>query len=112
VDEHTFPYRVYDCVLANNGVPYQPGARGAAPGSESEIPDFKSGAGGPPRAPGQNGDTWVINDKPARLVRYDQNACRNAPFRLVVSDVVNPGYPIRHDSRKLARALMEILKEG
>jgi uncharacterized cofD-like protein len=93
VDEHTYPFRVYDYVLVNNGV-FQ------RPGGESPV------------APGTDENTWVVADRPVRLVRYDLSAYRQAAFRVVAQDVVNPAYPIRHDSRKLARALMEILKES
>ena len=93
VDEHTYPFRVYDYVLVNNGVFYRPGADA-------------------PVAPGSDENTWLIQDRPVRLVRYELSAYRNAPFRVAAQDVVNPAYPIRHDSGKLARALMEILKEG
>ena len=79
VDEHTYPHRVYDYVLVNDG---------------------------------KHGDTGflAIKERNAHLVRIDMKQYENSPFKLIARDVVNPAYPIRHDTRKLARALMDILK--
>ncbi|MCY3017655.1 MAG: YvcK family protein [Planctomycetota bacterium] len=78
IDEHTYPHRVYDYVLANNG---------------------------------RHGDTGMlaVKERNAQLVRYDLNHLGNAPFKLLADDVVNPAYPIRHDTQKLAQALVNIL---
>jgi uncharacterized cofD-like protein len=79
IDEHTFPHRVYDYVLVNNG---------------------------------NHGDTGIlaIKERNATTVRYDRNAYVNASFKLVAEDVINPAYPIRHDTVKLARALVDLLR--
>ena len=79
IDEHTYPYRVYDYVLVNNGI---------------------------------HGDTGIIavKDRNAKPVRYDPKNYERSPVRLVQNDVVNPAYPIRHDTVKLARALIGMLK--
>lgn len=79
IDDHTFPHRVYNHVLVNNG---------------------------------HHGDTGLlaIKERNAHPVRYDESHYANAPFKLITADVVNPAYPIRHDTVKLARALIDILK--
>ena len=79
IDEHTFPHRVYDYVLVNNG---------------------------------NHGDTGIlaIKERNATTVRYDKNSFVNAPFKLVADDVINPAYPIRHDTLKLARALVDLMR--
>ncbi len=79
IDEHTFPHRVYDYVLVNNG---------------------------------NHGDTGIIavKDRNAKAVRYDRKLYEQGPVRLIADDVVNPAYPLRHDTLKLARALVETLK--
>jgi uncharacterized cofD-like protein len=101
LDEHTFPHRVYDYVLMNNGtIETSTGLMAKADESAAKIT--------PPPTPERN--TWIIQDKPARLVKFDKSAYAKAPFKLVEADVVNPAYPIRHDSLKLAQALMDILK--
>jgi 2-phospho-L-lactate transferase/gluconeogenesis factor (CofD/UPF0052 family) len=81
IDEHTFPHRVYDYVLVNNG---------------------------------NHGDTGIlaVKERNATTVRYDRNAYVNTSFRLVAEDVVNPAYPIRHDTVKLARALVDLMRAG
>jgi uncharacterized cofD-like protein len=53
----------------------------------------------------------TIKEKNAHPVRYEPSDYKKAGFKLVVDDVVNPAYPIRHDSQKLARALVRILRE-
>src|SRR5579862_1221989 len=80
IDEHTFPHRVYDHVLVNNGKHGETGA-------------------------------LTVKERNARSVHYDKTLYANAPFKLVEDDLVNPAYPIRHDTAKLARALVRILKE-
>lgn len=62
---------------------------------------------------GKHGDTGMltVNARNAHPVRYDLNLYAGAPFRVVAEDVVNPAYPIRHDSRKLARALIKIMRK-
>lgn len=96
IDRHTSPYRVYDYVLVNNGK------------IELEAPAGDKAA---PVKQGQAADTYVVHDKVARLVTYDAQAYAGEPFKLVAADVVNPAYPIRHDSGKLAGSLLTILKE-
>jgi uncharacterized cofD-like protein len=61
---------------------------------------------------GKYGDTGMmtVKEKNAHPVHFDLNAYAKAPFKVVTDDVVNPAFPIRHDSRKLAQALMRILK--
>jgi len=78
LDEHTFPHRIYDHVLVNNG---------------------------------RHGDTGIlaVKEKNAQLVHYDPAQYAGAPFKLLARDVVNPAFPIRHDTQKLAEALVEIL---
>lgn len=78
IDEHTYPHRVYDFVLLNNG---------------------------------KHGDTGIIavKERNAHPVRYEEAAYKNASFKLVSADVVNPAYPVRHDTQKLAKALVQIL---
>jgi len=78
LDEHTFPHRVYDYVLVNNG---------------------------------KHGDTGVLaaKERNAQPVRYDADLYGAAPFKLLARDVVNPAFPVRHDTQKLAGALVEIL---
>ena len=58
-----------------------------------------------------NGDTGIlaIREKNAQVVRYDLNQYGHAPFKLLARDVVNPAFPIRHDTQKLAEALVEVL---
>jgi uncharacterized cofD-like protein len=93
LDAHTHPHRVYDYVLVNSGA-------------------FGVNDGGPEAQPspeGQEKDSWILQDKVARPVRYDLAQYDNAPFTVLARDVVNPAFPIRHDSLKLARALLEIL---
>jgi len=94
IDQHAAPHRVYDGVLVHKGAIHIPvgGSKVLAQGSD--------------------GKTWAINDKTARLVEYDENAYAAATFKLLSADVVNPAYPIRHDSGKLARALLEVIKVG
>ena len=81
IDDHTYPHRVYDYVLVNNG---------------------------------NHGDTGIlaIKDRNAHKVQYDRKAYENAPIQLICDDVVNPAYPLRHDTHKLAQALVDILKSG
>ena len=81
IDEHTYPHRVYDYVLVNNG---------------------------------NHGDTGImaIKDRNAHKVQYDRKAYDNAPIRLILDDVVNPAFPLRHDTHKLAEALVAILKSA
>jgi uncharacterized cofD-like protein len=81
LDEHTYPHRVYDYVLVNNGT---------------------------------HGDTGIITikERNAHPVRYDKKIYAQGQIRLVEDDVINPAYPIRHDTVKLARALVDILKAG
>jgi uncharacterized cofD-like protein len=59
--------------------------------------------------PGPEGEK-VIAAKNARPIACDPQHYANAPFHMVFDDIINPAYPIRHDSVKLARALMDILK--
>jgi uncharacterized cofD-like protein len=61
---------------------------------------------------GKHGDTGIITirERNAHPVNYDPAAYAQAPFKVVTEDVVNPAYPIRHDSKKLAKALMRILR--
>jgi uncharacterized cofD-like protein len=63
IDEHTYPHRIYDYVLLNNG---------------------------------KHGDTGIIavKDRNAHPVRYEEAAYKNASFKLVAADVVNPAYQI------------------
>ncbi|HYF52503.1 MAG TPA: gluconeogenesis factor YvcK family protein [Planctomycetota bacterium] len=79
IDEHTYPHRVYDYVLVNNG---------------------------------NHGDTGIIavKERNAKAVRYEKKNYEQGPVRLIADDVVNPAYPIRHDTVKLARALVDILR--
>ena len=79
IDEHTYPHRVYDYVLVNNG---------------------------------NHGDTGImaIKERNAHKVQYDKKAYETSPIKLVADDVVNPAFPLRHDTLKLARALVDILK--
>jgi len=93
IDEHTYPFRVYDRVLVNSGAFYRPGSSALV-------------------APGGEENNWVIEGRAVRLVRCEPALYPHAPFKIIAQDVVNPAYPIRHDSRKLGRALLEILKEG
>ena len=81
IDDHTYPHRVYDYVLVNNG---------------------------------NHGDTGIlaIKDRNAHKVQYDRKAYENAPIHLIADDVVNPAYPLRHDTHKLAQALVDILKSA
>jgi hypothetical protein len=95
IDHHTDPYRVYNYVLVNNG-----------PFDKSAMDE-----GEPERSSG-DGRTWVIDEKNARLVQYDLQSYADASFKVLARDVVNPAYPIRHDTKKLAAALVDILKEG
>ncbi|MBI3828171.1 MAG: YvcK family protein [Planctomycetes bacterium] len=96
IDVHTLPHRVYDHVLVQAG----------------QIGMPSSDAGGSIHAQGSDGKTWVVNEKTARVVQYDPKAFAHAPFKIVAADVVNPAYPIRHDSGKLCKALLELLKES
>lgn len=96
IDVHTLPHRVYDHVLVHEG--------------QIGIPS--SDAGGSIHAQGSDGKTWVVNEKTARVVQYDPKACAHLPFKIVAADVVNPAYPIRHDSGKLSKALLDLLKES
>ncbi|HLX63872.1 MAG TPA: gluconeogenesis factor YvcK family protein [Planctomycetota bacterium] len=61
---------------------------------------------------GKHGDTGLmtIKERNAHPVHFDSAAYVKAPFKVVATDVVNPAYPIRHDSKKLAHALIRILK--
>ena len=79
LDEHTYPHRVYDYVLVNNG---------------------------------NHGDTGMlaIKDRNAHKVQYDQKNYETTPIKLIAEDVVNPAYPLRHDTHKLAQALVAMLK--
>ena len=63
---------------------------------------------------GKHGDTGMLNvkERNAHPVRVDFEMYRNAPFQIVAADVVNPAYPVRHDSKKLAQALMKILRRS
>ncbi len=63
---------------------------------------------------GKHGDTglMMVKERNALPVHYDLDAYAKAPFKVAAGDVVNPAYPIRHDSKKLAQALMRILKGG
>lgn len=81
IDAHTYPHRVYDYVLVNNGT---------------------------------HGDTGIlaVKQRNAHPVSYDPKAYHSGPVKLVVEDVVNPAYPLRHDTLKLARALTDIIKNG
>ncbi|HEY3324461.1 MAG TPA: uridine diphosphate-N-acetylglucosamine-binding protein YvcK [Planctomycetota bacterium] len=78
IDEHTFPHRVYDCVLVNDG---------------------------------KHRDTGVVavKERNAHPVRYEASLYQNAPFQVIASDVVNPAFPIRHDTMKLADTLVRIM---
>jgi uncharacterized cofD-like protein len=78
IDEHTYPHRVYDFVLVNNG---------------------------------KHGDTGMISikERNAHPVHYDVKQYANSSFKIIGADVVNPAYPIRHDTLKLARALVDLL---
>jgi len=78
IDQHTFPHRVYDYVLVNDG---------------------------------RHGDTGMlaVKEKNAHPVRYERQHYENSPFKIIATDVVNPAFPIRHDTLKLARALVDIL---
>jgi uncharacterized cofD-like protein len=53
----------------------------------------------------------LVAERKAKLVRFDHPGLRDYPANIVLEDVINPSYPLRHDSRKLARALMSLLKE-
>ena len=153
LDEHTYPYRVYDYVLVNNGafdqprassallqaVPRNPeaiaaslpiGATGASgamgangTGAASGALPVTAEAGGvavatPPavpavqtvQRPAPDRNTWMIHDRPARIVKYDPADYAKSAFKIVAADIVNPAFPIRHDSLKLAKALMNILR--
>ena len=61
---------------------------------------------------GKYGDTGMltVKERNAHPVRYDLAAYSKAAFKVVADDVVNSAYPLRHDSKKLAQALMRILK--
>ena len=63
---------------------------------------------------GKHGETGMltIKERNAHPVHYDLASFAGAPFKVVAGDVVNPAFPIRHDSKKLAHALMRILKEA
>ncbi|HYG73589.1 MAG TPA: gluconeogenesis factor YvcK family protein [Planctomycetota bacterium] len=78
IDEHTYPHRIYDYVLVNNG---------------------------------KHGDTGIlaVNERNAKPVRYDSKQFAHSPFKLICDDIVNPAFPIRHDTLKLAHALVRIL---
>lgn len=60
---------------------------------------------------GKHGDTGVlaVAERNAQPVRYELSQYSSAPFKLLARDVVNPAFPIRHDTQKLAEALVEIL---
>ncbi|MCZ7645196.1 MAG: YvcK family protein [Planctomycetota bacterium] len=91
LDRHVSPYRVYDYVLVNQAPIVASGdARGVAAG--------------------QDADSFVVDGKVARLVRHDVSGGSASSYQLVAADVVNPAYPIRHDSVKLAQALLQILR--
>lgn len=94
IDAHTRPYRVYNHVLVNDG---------PIGGAES--------VNGHVIAKGSDEHSWIIDELHARQVKYDAAAFVGAPFKLIEADVANPAYPIRHDTGKLARALIDLLKE-
>ena len=50
-----------------------------------------------------------MKERNAQSVRYDLERYVAAPFKLLARDVVNPAYPLRHDTQKLAEALVEVL---
>jgi hypothetical protein len=50
-----------------------------------------------------------IEERNAQVVRYDSDLYSAASFKLLARDVVNPAFPVRHDTQKLAGALVEIL---
>ena len=52
----------------------------------------------------------AVKERNAHPIRYDRKLFEQNALKLLAEDVVNPAYPIRHDSVKLARALMEIMK--
>jgi len=93
IDVHTLPHRVYDHVLVHAGTLGAPTSEGI-------------------HAQGNDGKTWVVNEKTARVVQFDPQAAAQSGFKLVIADVVNPAYPIRHDSGKLSQALLNLVKEG
>ena len=95
IDRHTQPFRVYDYVMVNNG--------------SFDQQKFTTAS---PVARGSGEATWIVNERTAQLVNYTLDAYRDAPFKVLARDVVNAAYPIRHDTGKLARALMELLKSG
>jgi 2-phospho-L-lactate transferase/gluconeogenesis factor (CofD/UPF0052 family) len=37
---------------------------------------------------------------------------RDAPYRVVAADIINPANPLRHDRQKLAQELMRLLRES
>lgn len=78
IDEHTYPHRVYDYVLLNNG---------------------------------KHGDTGIlaVKERNAHPVRYSEADYKNTGIKIVTADVVNPAYPVRHDTQKLAKALVQVL---
>ena len=63
---------------------------------------------------GKHGDTGMltVKERNAHPVRVDLAAYRDAPFQVVAADVVNPAYPVRHDSKKLAQALIKVLRRS
>ncbi|MCX7804774.1 MAG: uridine diphosphate-N-acetylglucosamine-binding protein YvcK [Planctomycetota bacterium] len=78
---HTKPYRVFDTVLVNNGN-YSPEA------------------------------DRILKERNAKPVMLrDPAELRDYAVEVVLEDVINPSYPLRHDSRKLANALMGMLKD-
>ena len=76
-------------------------------GSFDRSGDQAKGAGG-----GKAEETVEIDGRPARKVQYHLPDYRNASFTIIEADVVNPAFPIRHDTRKLAQALVDLVKEG
>lgn len=78
IDEHTYPHRVYDYVLLNNG---------------------------------KHGETGIltVKEKNAQPVRYSESDYAQSGIKIVTADVVNPAYPVRHDTQKLAKALVQVL---
>ncbi len=92
IDEHTDPYRVYNYVLVNNGKSENGPSQGQA----------KAKADAP----------YTIDDRPARRVHYESKPSPSSGYKLIEADVVNPAYPIRHDTGKLTQALLRIMMDG
>ena len=62
---------------------------------------------------GKHGDTGIlaVNERNAKPVRFDPKHYQNSPFKIITDDIVNPAFPIRHDTLKLARALVRVLND-